>query len=1016
MRPSRPGSRLAAAIALCCTAGLFTSPLLANAVNLEDQPEPSSSASSEPSTQPTDDTQPTSNAQPTSDSTGSDDDWWNEPYEDAFASDSSGVNFPAWTDDSADDTEDETEETEEAEGDRPEHRPGSATTNPVVPADEKLNGTDQTHPCAGRELLYHSHIDSPYVTRHEGKLAVMGVDGTAVKSADGFCLRLGPDGNSSGTEVSRMVVPDSPAYGFLGHPGELLWIAPMQFSDNWRPLWTGFGAFDPGHEWEVPTDFVGDSIKVKIVDFEGPGTMEIFNLLPGWPSAQRYFSSRDMREHRVQVGGHGHMNWTFSKAGIYKITWQAEGLHFDGSLETSEPTVQYWLVGTDADAGFTTYTTPDLNAYSTSAEDVRISMGLTEPTETGPVVAAGANDRTRLGEEDIKALNAQADSDDLFEWYHPVAAASGDVTMVVNDDPDDEYSFQINAKHGDSQTRASNQIIEVPDSMLRKVDPKDSYIGEFAGRAGGNWVWATASATESEDAPALSVDTSSLDYTDFNQQKVTMKFAARTQPSNSTVLAGLDVNGAVLPVYDSARSANPGLQMLQTRNYPIRMLFTQPGVYKIDFEADAPFAEGVAHRGDTQLVTFLVGNEAINAYRAKMDTSASMLATGEEPTADVATIAGYDPSHFPLVIPGSESADPEPATPSTTPPQPTAPATVKPECVELNEEGTAIARRLQSVWADQIPSHVVTRGHMDLAAGVYEGAVGAYLHDTADPAHPAHRDSGSFAIAVPDKARVGNVFASLGSEFADEAYALPQVQDPDLPWLGFNTESLYSPEAGDLQLDANTPATVTMENVDGPGRVVTGHAQLGTFETVLDGATPNSSHTYPGASHDHQYFIFSEPGVYSVDFVYRWIDRDGAEQTHSLHTYFLVGDTAVTLGRHAVDHQRFDLVTGVSPECSATTDEETEPSSEPSGKPSDEPSQPEPTTTPTNTATTSSDKQTEPASTASSTPTNSAGAQDRKPSATKPRAVPATGVGVAASVGATAMVIAAGAMVALRRR
>lgn len=144
------------------------------------------------------------------------------------------------------------------------------------------------------------------------------------------------DANSEGTELSRIVIPEE--LSFLGTPGDTVWTAPqsVKWLEQWRPLWSGLGAFDPAHEPStdaIPTTFVKDTMQFDMIDFRGPGEMQIFFQNAVWPP-ERVFSSGDpaLRTVDYKVGAHGHFNWTFTKPGIYAITWQGRAEHEDGQV------------------------------------------------------------------------------------------------------------------------------------------------------------------------------------------------------------------------------------------------------------------------------------------------------------------------------------------------------------------------------------------------------------------------------------------------------------------------------------------------------------------------------------------------------------------------------------------------------------------------------------------------------------------------------------------------------------
>ena len=247
------------------------------------------------------------------------------------------------------------------------HVPGDAGFGVDLPADTPWAGRDgTTHPCAGRKLLYHSHNDALYGTRVGGDLTVMAVDGQQVVNQDDVCFRLPRDADPDGNEVSRIQIPDDGSLDFLGQPGDTVWLAPqsVDWADNWRPIWSGLGAFDPAHEGDpsaIPSNFEDDLMHFDLTDIEGPGDVQIFFKNAISP-AEIVFSSADPQARTVdyEVGAHGHFNWAFSKPGIYALTWQGRASLIDGTPQHTKPITQYWLVGDDGDVGLADGTTTEL--------------------------------------------------------------------------------------------------------------------------------------------------------------------------------------------------------------------------------------------------------------------------------------------------------------------------------------------------------------------------------------------------------------------------------------------------------------------------------------------------------------------------------------------------------------------------------------------------------------------------------------------------------------------------------
>ena len=275
--------------------------------------------------------------------------------------------------------------------DDPEHLPGEAGYGDLVPADltvpagspgadpEATPGPDGRvpHVCAGRKLLHHAHVDAAYVTRVDDTFTVTVVDGRkVVKDPNSVCVRLAPDARTSDSqEVSRMVVPSGGLFNFIGKPGDIVWRAPQEQIDNWRPVWAGIGAFDTAHEVAQPEGILLDEVKLSIANSSGPGAVEVWRTV-GTNSLSRGLSSDpSLAPLSLQAGSHGHWNWTFSKAGVYRLdmvasytsTWSQRAVH-------SLPSTITWLVGSDDEVGLPEGTTTSLTPIGTTTEQVKEKM------------------------------------------------------------------------------------------------------------------------------------------------------------------------------------------------------------------------------------------------------------------------------------------------------------------------------------------------------------------------------------------------------------------------------------------------------------------------------------------------------------------------------------------------------------------------------------------------------------------------------------------------------------------
>lgn len=151
-------------------------------------------------------------------------------------------------------------------------------------------------------------------------------------------------GYSSGSSRSQQYVfrvGDDPRLSFLGTKGDALYMAPA-VPQGPKPIWAGFGA-----DSSIPVDkFRDKSFSLDIIDFNGPGRMEMFQWGEDVPPT-RLLSSHDkgLRSAWIEPGNHTHNYTTFTKPGTYTVTYRATARGTDGSLIASKPQTFTWQVG-----------------------------------------------------------------------------------------------------------------------------------------------------------------------------------------------------------------------------------------------------------------------------------------------------------------------------------------------------------------------------------------------------------------------------------------------------------------------------------------------------------------------------------------------------------------------------------------------------------------------------------------------------------------------------------------------
>ncbi|OLT52608.1 choice-of-anchor M domain-containing protein [Cellulosimicrobium sp. CUA-896] len=174
----------------------------------------------------------------------------------------------------------------------------------------------------------------------------------------------------------------------------------------------------------------------------------------------------------------------------------------------------------------------------------------------------------------------------------------------------------------------------------------------------------------------------------------------------------------------------------------------------------------------------------------------------------------------------------------------------------------------QRVGADEATvegPEVVTEGHVDVGPRFLDGTWTLQARDDRT-APPVWRSPDETVLHVHDESVLpapdSPDFAFLGVDPGTPLYVVPQVQAPDVVWLGWNTQD---PE---VTQRIGRGATLRLDGVEGPGAF---------FLFLQEGVTgpPNvlwtSGADYPQDlwmevnTHVHANWVFTEPGVYTLD-------------------------------------------------------------------------------------------------------------------------------------------------------
>ncbi|XVS60991.1 choice-of-anchor M domain-containing protein [Actinosynnema sp. CA-299493] len=201
---------------------------------------------------------------------------------------------------------------------------------------------------------------------------------------------------------------------------------------------------------------------------------------------------------------------------------------------------------------------------------------------------------------------------------------------------------------------------------------------------------------------------------------------------------------------------------------------------------------------------------------------------------------------------------------------------------------TTAALLLVQPAANAEPPLVIADGHIDLGPRMVEGEWTLQIRDdTADG--PVWRDPADVVLQVADAARTtvpdDPAYAFLGAPGAD-IWVLPQVQDQEVVWPGWNTQDPGIAEVAGREVDWR------LHGVEGPGRFelfLTGN--FGTPETIFGSDRPYPQETgVETGTHVHGNWVFTAPGAYALDV--EMAAADGRADRATLRVHVGPGDPA----------------------------------------------------------------------------------------------------------------------------
>lgn len=238
-----------------------------------------------------------------------------------------------------------------------------AATMPCVPAGPVTSTSGV--------VLADGHVD--YAVRLvEGKLVSQVKDGTVAgattwRAPSSVVLHV--------VDKAGTTVPAGPQFAFLGKPGDRIWQIPQTQQPG--VLWLGWNTES------LSANEVSGDVTWRLDKVDGPGALAIFEFDPFGRPEPIFDSGNGVPDsYQVRLGTHAHGNWTFTKPGIYHVTFTHSAKLASGAQASDQQTVTFAVGPVDPKQALpTTTSTPPAG---TCAGDVAATRRL---ASTGVSVA-----------------------------------------------------------------------------------------------------------------------------------------------------------------------------------------------------------------------------------------------------------------------------------------------------------------------------------------------------------------------------------------------------------------------------------------------------------------------------------------------------------------------------------------------------------------------------------------------------------------------------------------------------
>jgi len=189
---------------------------------------------------------------------------------------------------------------------------------------------------------------------------------------------------------------------------------------------------------------------------------------------------------------------------------------------------------------------------------------------------------------------------------------------------------------------------------------------------------------------------------------------------------------------------------------------------------------------------------------------------------------------------------------------------------------------------------VLEAGHLDMGPKYDDGQWRLLIHDDVAKADAnatsVWRYPDETVLHVRDEAKLpvpeDPAYAFVGAPAGSEVWVAPQTQNPDVVWIGWNTQDPAVMGVVDRGV------TLSLRAVQGPG-VMTTYLQSGSFgqpQVLWDSRVAEAQPVWVDVNtHTHANWVFTAPGVYLVELTAEADLIDGSHVSDTQRLRFAVG-------------------------------------------------------------------------------------------------------------------------------